>query len=510
MKYFIKIIRTKTFSFALAFLIQLAFIFFIMRYLSHLSDVIYNTLTFISVLMCIWVFNRDSDSASKTLWIFLILLFPFFGGVLYLLFAERRIPKQLMIKTRFNEQEHIRYGVKNKDILDTCKDDMLKKMIHMAWNTGYFSVYPNSELQYYPTGEGQYSALIDELQKAKRFIFIETFIINKGLMWDSILSILLEKVREGVDIRLMWDDVGSINYVDSKYAKWLNKQGIKTYMFNPAKYSLAIHQNNRDHRKIIVIDGEVAFTGGQNIADEYINGIRRFGYWKDMGCMIRGKAVEQFTITFLQLWNFQSHSITSAEQFVLPDAFFKHIEKNDGYIIPFSDSPTDENYTGKDFHLNMLQNCQEYFWASTPYLVLDTEMIDALSLAVDNGIDVRIIIPGIPDKKTVYQVTIANVHSLVRKGVKVYIFEPGFLHGKVCIADDTSAVVGTVNMDSRSYYLNYECGIWMYKNKALVDIKQDFENMFEACHEVTLEEVNNTNPVLRILRSFLRITSPLL
>lgn len=329
-------------------------------------------------------------------------------------------------------------------------------------------------------------------------------------MWNSILEILLKKVKQGVDVRLMWDDVGSINYVDRKYAKSLTKKGIKTFIFNPAKYQLAIHMNNRDHRKIIIIDGKVAFTGGQNIADEYINAIRKYGYWKDMGCMFHGKAVETFTITFLQLWNFQSKSTTNVEDFIQPAHVFDSYSKDDGYIIPFSDSPTDENYTGKNFHINMLHNSKNYFWISTPYLVLDTEMIDALALAVDNGIDVRIIVPGIPDKKTVYQVTKANIQDLVKKGVRIYIFEPGFIHGKVAISDDQSAVVGTVNMDSRSYYLHYECGVWMYKNRAIKDIKMDFENMFEACHEVTLFEVEQTNVWVRVLRSFLRILSPIL
>lgn len=481
-----------------------------MKYLSSMSQIISYVLTGVGIAICVRVFNRDSDSSSKLLWVFLILLVPFFGAVLYLLFGERHIPRQLMIKTRANERAYIRYGLKNLDIINRVDDPFLKKMVNMSWNSGYFSVYENSNLEYFPSGEAQYVRLLDELQKAEKYIFIETFIINKGLMWDSILQILLNKVKQGVDVRLMWDDVGSINYVDRKYARWLRQNGIKTFIFNPAKYQLAIHMNNRDHRKIFVIDGKVAFTGGQNIADEYINAKRKYGYWKDMGCMFTGRAVETFAITFLQLWNFQSRTNTKVDQFVLPAKAFEYYPKMDGYIIPFSDSPTDENYTGKNFHLNMLNNSQKYFWITTPYLILDTEMTDALSLAVDNGIDVRIIVPGIPDKKIVYQVTKANVHALVKKGVRIYIFEPGFLHGKVAISDDKSAMVGTVNMDSRSYYLHYECGVWMYKTKAITDIKQDFENMFEACHLVTLNEINKTNVWIRVGRSFLRILSPIL
>ena len=267
--------------------------------------------------------------------------------------------------------------------------------------------------------------------------------------------------------------------------------------------------NNRDHRKILVIDGKVAFTGGCNISDEYINTKKRFGYWKDMGCLIKGPAVEMFTISFLQIWNYQASEYTSYSHFIQDRACFSNL-KAKGFIIPFSDSPTDQNNTGLHMHLNMLGCAKDYFWISTPYLILDAEMISSLKLAVSNGVDVRIVVPGIPDKKMVYQVTKANFDILIKAGVKIYEYTPGFIHGKVCIIDDSSALVGTVNMDFRSYYQHYECGVWMHEVDCLKDIKYDFEEIFKVSHEVSLEECINTNPIVKVYRNVLKVFSPIM
>ncbi|MDD7280730.1 MAG: cardiolipin synthase [Erysipelotrichaceae bacterium] len=503
-----KLVKSKIFYIALAIILQCIFIFFTVYYFSSKYFFVSILLMLFSVCTCIYVINSDTNSSSKLLWVFVIMMFPIMGCILYLLFGGKKIPKELTVQDRQALNDYKRYIQQNQITLKDSNDLLLHRMALMAWNNGYFPLYSNCQTQYFSTGEQQYNAMIHELLKAKDFIFIEFFIINKSVMWDTILQILLDKVQEGVDVRLIYDDFGSLEFFETDYSKWLNDRGIKTHVFNQIKPQIEIQMNNRDHRKIIVIDGEIGFTGGCNISDEYINTKKRFGYWKDMGLMVKGPCVETMTVSFLQIWNYQASIKTDYNDFVLPNSCFSY-EKN-GFVLPFFDSPTDDKFVGKNMHLNMLNNSSRYFWITTPYLILDSDMVSALDLAVDNGVDVRIIVPGIPDKRMVYDVTKANIDILVRKGVKIYEYTPGFIHGKVCLSDDRNALVGTVNMDFRSYYLHYECGIWMRDTNCIEDIKQDFKQIFKSSHLVTLEECNNVNPVIRIYRSILKIFSPLL
>lgn len=511
MQKILKYCKSKPIYIILALLLQLITLFVLMSYFSQRFFIVNIFLIAFSLCVSLHIINRDSDSSSKLLWVLLIMAFPIFGGVVYLLIGNRKIPKALMIKDRQAYSDYKKYALQNVEILEHLHEDdyVLDKMISMAWSNGYFPVYENCSVQYFPSGEEQYEAFIQELIKAKDFIFIEFFIINKGVMWNTILQILLDKASMGVDVRVIYDDMGSLTYLPRDYAKWLNDRGIKTHVFNPLRPQLAMQMNNRDHRKILVIDGKVAFTGGCNISDEYINTKKRFGYWKDMGCLIKGPGVEMFTISFLQIWNYQASEYTSYSRFIKNRTSFSKL-KEKGFIIPFSDSPTDQNNTGLHMHLNMLGCAKDYFWISTPYLILDAEMISSLKLAVSNGVDVRIVVPGIPDKKMVYQVTKANFDILIKAGVKIYEYTPGFIHGKVCIIDDSSALVGTVNMDFRSYYQHYECGVWMHEVDCLKDIKNDFEEIFKVSHEVSLEECINTNPIVKVYRNVLKVFSPIM
>lgn len=427
-----------------------------------------------------------------------------------MLFGNKKMPKELRILDRQAEQDYEQYIYQNSiTIKENPHDIRLQKMMYMAWNNGKFPIYDNCQTKYFPSGEIQYQYMIKELQKAKDYIFIEFFIINKSMMWDTILQILLDKVEEGIDVRLIYDDFGSLSFYGRNYAEWLNSKGIKTHVFNPIKPQVAIQMNNRDHRKILVIDGHTAFTGGCNISDEYINTKKRFGYWKDMGMMIKGQAVENFVISFLQIWNYQAQEKTEYEPYILPKHYFSS-RNYDGYVLPFFDSPADDKFMGKNVHMNMIHNASNYIWISTPYLILDTEMIDSLALAVENGVDVRIVVPGIPDKKMVYEVTKQNLDVLCKKGIKVYEYTPGFIHGKVCVSDDETAVVGTVNMDFRSYYLHYECGVWMKDTSSIEAIKNDFIKIFQDSHMVTIEECENVNVVVQFMRRCLKIISPML
>lgn len=511
MKTFKKILKSKALYIGLSLFIQVIILFLLMTYFGREFVSIYYVMLALSIIVSMFVINRESDTSSKLLWVFMIMALPFFGGILYLLFGGRKIPKALMIQDRQAYADYTAYAEQNLKTLQAheIEDPTLLRMTSLAWNNGYFPVYANMGCRYYPKGEDQFKAQMDAIRQAKEYVFIETYIIDQGTVLDEMVELLEQKVNEGVDVRLMYDDFGCILNLPEGFDDRLRAKGIQVHPFNPIHAQLAIQMNNRDHRKTIIVDGKVAFTGGSNLADEYVNRIERFGYWKDMGIEIRGKAVEPFVIAFLQIWNYEANVNTPYYPYIYDYGMYEP-DTNQGYVLPFFDSPTDNLNTGKRFHQNMLSLANKTFWITTPYLILEDEMLSSLKLAVENGVDVRIVVPKIPDKKTVYEVTKANEEILTRYGVKVYEYTPGFIHGKVTLVDDEQALCGTVNMDFRSYYCNYECGTWLYKTPAIRDIRADFENIFTQSHLVTLEEVNKTNPFVRIYRQILKVFSPLM
>lgn len=511
LKFLKKVLKSKALYLGAALIIQLLILMVLMTYFSHEFLPVYYFMLVLSVLVSIAVINRDSDSSSKLLWVFIIMALPFFGGLMYLLFGGRKIPKALMIQDRQAYADYAAYAEHNLATLKNSgiSDPALTRMTHMAWNNGYFPVYSNELTCYYPTGEEQFEALMRAVRQAKNYVFIETYIIDNGSVLTELLDVLEDKAAEGVDVRLMYDDFGCILNLPEDFDEQLMRRGIKGHRFNPIHPQLAIQMNNRDHRKTIIVDGEVAFTGGSNLADEYVNRIERFGYWKDMGVEVHGAAVEPFIISFLQIWNYTSEINTPYEQYVV-DHSSQPEWSEPGYVLPFFDSPTDDKNVGRKFHQNMIQLANRTCWITTPYLILDTEMISELELAVQNGVDVRIVVPAIPDKKIVYEVTKANSMILTRKGIRVYEYTPGFIHGKVTLVDDRHAVCGTVNMDFRSYYANYECGMWMYDTPCIADIRRDFESIFARSRLITLQDEKNTNWFVKQYRMFLKIFSPLL
>lgn len=504
-------VKSKALYLAAALLFQLLILLLLLTYFSHEFLPVYYLMLILSVVVSISVINRDSDSSSKLLWVFVIMALPFFGGMLYLLFGRTKIPKALMVQDRQAYADYVAYAEQNLQTLgeSDISDPVLRRMTDMAWNNGFFPVYTNSKTRYYPTGEQQFAGFMDAIRNARRYIFIETYIIDEGSVLNELLDLLEEKANEGVDVRLIYDDFGCLVNLPEDFSDRLMARGIQAHPFNPIHPQLAIQMNNRDHRKIIIVDGKVAFTGGSNIADEYVNRIERFGYWKDMGVRVEGPAVEPFVIAFLQMWNYSAAVNTPYERYVLDESEFPQ-RPDQGYVIPFFDSPTDDKTVGRKFHLNLINSANEYCWITTPYLILDSDMVSMLELAVQNGVDVRIVVPGIPDKKIVYEVTKANTDLLVRKGIKVYEYTPGFIHGKVTLVDGRHALAGTVNMDFRSYYTNYECGMWMYDPACIKQIHDDFEQIFEQSKLVTLESLEQTNWLVRQYRLVLKIFSPML
>ena len=509
LKRLLSFFKSKIFYVGILILMQLIILCALIFLLSYQFYWFYILSLILSFIASVYIVNREDNPSFKILWVLLIMSVPVMGGLFYILFGGRKVPKELRIRDQRSMEELSQVMKQNHDMLNALRQEepQAYKQANFCWNSGYFPVYRNCEVRYFPLGELKFEALLDELKKAKRFIFLEYFIIAEGIMWNSVLDILKDKVKEGLDVRLIYDDAGCITTLPPRYFETLRRYGIKAKLFNPIEPHLALQMNNRDHRKIVVIDGEVAFTGGVNLADEYINRYERFGHWKDMAVMIKGEAVQTFTVSFLQFWNFDEEEKSDPMNFIadVPKQY-----GDSGYVIPFCDSPTDEDYVGQQTHINMINSACRCLYASTPYLVIDQETKMALILAAKNGVDVRILVPHIPDKKTVFEVTRSNYERLIESGVRIYEYTPGFIHGKVMLADDQSAVVGTVNMDYRSYYLHYECGVWMYRTSCLKDIRRDFEETFAVSHEVTLEECRDISIIRRFIRAFLNIVSPVM
>ena len=385
--------------------------------------------------------------------------------------------------------------------------DYLTRMAH-------YPVYRNTQTKYYPDGESLFIDMVDALREAKHFIFLEYFIIDNGELWGTVLDILEKKAAEGLDVRLIYDDVGCVNTLPARFYKQLQERGIKCRVFNPFRPFVSIVLNNRDHRKIMVVDGHTGFTGGINLADEYINKKMRFGHWKDTGVRIKGEAVWNFTIMFLQMWC----SITgdtrdldpgSARAFA-PRRYLDELPSDDGYVQPYGDSPLDEETVGENVYLQIISNARNYIYIFTPYLIIDNEMMTALCTAAKSGLDVRIVTPGIPDKRIVYLTTRSYYGQLLDAGVRIFEYNPGFIHAKCFVCDDEVAVVGTINLDYRSLYLHFECGVWMYGSRAVMEVKHDVMETLEVSTEVTAAEMRGQKLPVRILQSLLRLMAPML
>ena len=351
--------------------------------------------------------------------------------------------------------------------------------------------------------------MLADIRQAEHYIFLEYFILDRGQMYDRLVAELVKKAQEGVDVRLIYDDVGCMGKMPAHFYRDLQKNGIKCAAFNPARPVLAIIMNHRDHRKIVVVDGKVAYTGGINIADEYINEIDRFGYWKDTGIRLEGGAVRNFLAMFLQMWDYIVGGTSDYERLLQPlDP--SELPASKGYVQPYGDTPLDNENVGENVYLNMITRARKYVYIYTPYLILDQEMIVALSNAAKSGVDVRIVTPGIPDKKMVFLLTRSHYAPLLEKGVRIYEYTPGFLHAKCFVCDDEYATVGSINLDYRSLYLHFECGVFIYRNPVVRDIEKDFQDTLAKCQKVTMTEVRNRSTFVKIYGQVLRLVAPLM
>lgn len=490
--------------------IQLGIFLSLLIKFSHISAIGPIMCTAISALVVLWIINKSDNPAYKLAWIIPILIFNITGGILYLILGNKKPSKEMRHRLEKVQEKTSKYLIQDKDIAEEVEKENKTIYGHMNYincAAGY-PMYKNTEVKYYSLGEDNYEDLIKELKKAKRYIFMEYFIIEEGKMWDGILEILEQKAKEGLDVRLMYDDMGCISLLPYGYDKILEKKGIKCIAFNPFKPLLSLVMNNRDHRKITVIDGHTGFTGGINLADEYINEKVRFGHWKDTGVMLKGQGVWNLTMMFLEMWN-SSRQTDEDISIYKPEVHQLETTISDGFVQPYGDSPLDEEVVGENVYLNIINSAKNYVYIFTPYLIIDNEMMTALCLAAKKGVDVKIVTPGIPDKKTVFKLTRSYYPQLIRAGVKIYEYTPGFIHAKVFVCDDEVATVGTINMDYRSLYLHFECGVYLYKCNCLSDIKKDALDTISKSREFSEEDIK-AGRRYALWQAILRVFAPLM
>ena len=460
-------------------------------------------------VMIVYLFNCNMDSSAKLTWMLIISLLPPLGAAL-LLWTQANIghrkttelAKEQIDKTRnLLEQPADVIGQVERD--GSGIDDLSKYLSR----SGCFPLYGGTKVTYFELGEKKFEAMLEQLEKAEKFIFMEYFIVEEGYMWGRILDLLIRKAKEGVEVRVMYDGMCEMSTLPADYWKLLEAQGIHAKAFSPIIPVVSSHYNYRDHRKILVIDGKVAFNGGVNLADEYINARERFGHWKDTAVMLEGDAVRSFTLMFLQMWNLSKND-TDYETWLSAPCDVP--EDASGYVLPYSDCPLDEYKAGEAVYMDVLYRATEYVHIMTPYLILDGELLNALIFAAQRGVDVKIILPGIPDKKVAYSLAKTQYKARNESGVRIYEYTPGFVHAKVFVSDDIRAIVGTINLDYRSLYHHFECATYMYKTDCVPEIEKDFQNTLAACRKVTAESIKNEKFSYKAIGSLAKMISPLM
>ena len=507
-----RLIVSRIFTTFIFLVLQIGWFFLSIIKLSEFSAEINAVLRIFSLFVVIYIVCKEDNPSYKIVWIILILLFPIFGGLLYV-FAGNKKPSKKMHKKILSTRQYY-LPMLNGDKSESCMekaDPRSALTMNYIRSSGGYPAFDGTAVKYYPVGDKMFEDMLDELRKAEHFIFLEYFIIREGVMWDSIAKILIEKASMGVDVRIIYDDMGCVALLPPKYYKQLEalSPNIKCLAFNPVVPFLSLVMNNRDHRKIMIIDGHTAFNGGVNLSDEYINVTHPFGHWKDTGIRLRGKAVLSFTEMFIELWHtFRDTDNKPMLMDYAPDVYGKAYE-NDGLVQPFYDTPLDTEALSENVYLEILNQAEKYVYIFTPYLIIDDNMKNALCLAAQRGVDVRIVTPGIPDKKAVYRMTRANYRPLLNAGVRIFEYSPGFIHAKSFVSDDKIGVVGTINLDFRSLFLHFECGTLIYGSSAVMSLRDDHIGTMEQCREITLDNLKKYYSGT-ISDALMRLISPLL
>ena len=495
--------------FLLLLLLQAAFLVFGFQWFKEFRPHFFGAAAMLSVAMVLYLLNSPIDPTAKITWLVIVMLTPVFGALLYL-YTQLDIGHRAL-KARFSQ------------IIDLTRQDIPQSegvfrsleeedpgaaaLVRYIGRSSCHPVYDRTEVTYFPLGEDKFAEMLRQLEKAEHFIFLEYFIVSEGLMWGEVLEILVRKAQEGVDVRLMYDGTCEFALLPHKYLKLLRERGIQCKVFSPVSPFISTHYNYRDHRKILVIDGHTAFNGGINLSDEYINRVRRFGHWKDTAVMLKGEAVKSFTLMFLQMWNIDERTMEFGKNLVYPASCKENAR---GYVVPYGDCPLDEDRVGERVYMDILNRAIKYVHIMTPYLILDGEMEGALKYAAERGVEVALVLPGIPDKKLPYALAKTHYPSLLESGVKIYEYTPGFVHAKVFVSDHREAVVGTINLDYRSLYHHFECATYMYGTDCISDIEADFQDMLPKCRRVTPETVQREKWTVKLTGVLMKAASPLL
>lgn len=503
----LQILFSRAFLFLALILIELVLLFSIYNWFNTYIEwfVVIQWIFMIGMFFYLW--NCNMDATSKMTWLLFLAAAPVPASIL-LLYTKADIGYRL-IKKRLADLYEVSKGVIKQDSSVLLTPEIInsgvKDLNHYINLSGSYPIYKNSKVSYLSSGEEKFDALIEELRKAEKFIFLEYFIIEEGYMWGAVLQILKEKVAQGVDVRVMYDGMCEITSLSFDYDKRLSKIGIKCKPFSKIHPFISTTYNNRDHRKILVIDNKVAFNGGVNLADEYINKKERFGHWKDAAVMIKGEAVSSFTLMFLQMWNIDKKEPSWNEC-----AFDPEKVDSDGFVLPFSDSPLDEYSVGENVYMDILNRAQKFVHIMTPYLILDNKMENALIFAAQRGIDVKLILPGMPDKRIPFALAKSHYKHLVESGVKIYEYTPGFVHAKVFVSDYERAVVGTINLDYRSLYHHFECATYLYNCSCINAIEMDFKKTLGKCRKIDNDAIQNEKLFYKIVGGIMKLVAPLM
>lgn len=495
----------------LSILLEVVVIFLLLHYLGSKAGWVYSVLHILSIILVLVIYGSHKTASVRMTWIMLIMLVPIVGTVLFLIIGLNW--HTLQMRKRYTELDKILLPLlpPNEEVSRHVREKSGRLSgisAYLKKNAGY-PVYENTKVTYYDDGLKGLNAQLEELAKAERFIFMEYHAIEDAESWHEIQKVLVERAKAGVEVRIFYDDMGSIGFINTNFVKKMESLGLKCRVFNPFAPGFNFFLNNRDHRKITVIDGRVGFTGGYNLANEYFHRTEPYGFWKDTGVRLEGDAVQSLTVIFLEMWN-------AISKYDVDDKDFRQFltsppsPEGKGFVQPYADSPMDGIAVGEDVYMSIAEGATEYAWYITPYLIITDEMNHVLTLAAMRGVDVRIITPGIPDKKMVYSLTRSYYNGLARHGVRIFEFTPGFCHAKMSVSDDLVATCGTINMDYRSLYHHFENGCLLADCDAVMDIKHDFEETFAQCREVTDYYVTGRGAFMRFGQMLLRLAAPLM
>lgn len=500
-----KLLLSKTTIVILALVAQAVLLIWLVIDLSQYAAYVYAGFLVLSALVILCIVNRDDNPDFRLVWMVPFAALPVVGAVIYL-FVRLQLGTRL-IRRRIAASDAAAAEVRPRDESAVAA---VRALAGGADVTGYlekrgFPAYINTDCTYYRLGDEMFPDILRAVEGAREFIFLEYFILEEGEMWDALFALLREKAAEGLDVRLMYDAVGSLSKAPPGYYKVIRAAGIRCKVFSPMSPILSTHQNNRDHRKVCIVDGTVAFTGGINIADEYINAVtRKCGHWKDCGLRVTGEAVDSMTVSYLQMWNLTERRQEAFEPFLK-----KYFVPSGGFVVPYTDQPFDAYNVCRAVYLDILNTARSYVYIMTPYLVIDSELKSALVYAAQRGVDVRILLPGQCDEPIAKTIGITYYRELLSGGVKLYAYAPGMLHSKVFLSDDEKAVVGTVNLDYRSLFLTFENAVYLCRHPAVGTVRADFEETFGLCRPITEATYKSYGVFKRIAGRIMRLFAPL-